>query len=106
MANITITPFRVGSSAPQAVRQLNLTPSAIAPYATSIETFSGANVSQSNISDLASDSMAFVWGPSLPVGLTVEQARITGTGVLEITFYNATGNTITPVSQQFNLLVV
>jgi len=106
MANITFNSFRAGSGSYQAVRPLNLTPSAVPPQTVSVETYSGSSIGQSSIADLAADSNIYVSGPSLPAGLILISSRLLANQVLELTFENQTANTITPVAQQFNLLVL
>ena len=95
--------FRAGSGSYRRVQQLTLDPSNIPAFSTNKETFT-----PTGFTDVDTDCMVLVSGPSLESGVIIDGARITAANptTLEIYFTNLTSGAINPASQTFNVLVL
>lgn len=111
---MAFTSFRAGSGSYQAVRPLQVNPSAVPANTVSVETFSVAqgNIATSggSIADLDKDSLVDVqWanpGAASVVGLAIISSALSNKGELQLTTFNPTNATITPAAGiQLNVLV-
>ena len=110
------TSFRAGSGSYQFIIPLTLTLSSIPGFSTSVETFTvaGGNITQGALSGVDKDSVttaefAAPTGANV-TGLVLENSYITvaansNVATLTLVIYNETSSTISPGSQQVNLLV-
>ncbi len=85
-----LTVFRPAPAAPCIIYTPTLSPAAVAPNTTSSQAFT--------LTGLINSSVVFVNKAASQVGMTIMGARVSGTNQLEITFANATANTITPTA--------
>jgi hypothetical protein len=85
LARVSVTPSFAGL--------VNITPSAVPAYNTSVETFT--------VKGMNADSSVVVNGPSVPTGLMLDGYWVAAQDVLTLVFTNLTNATITPVAQNF-----
>ena len=104
----TFNQFRAGSGSYQQIVPLILSVSSVPAYSLSVETYSTpvtgslTGLTVDSLSGAQADSAS---GFTSVSGLVLQEAQITATGVLQLTWQNFTGAAIAPGNIQIDLLV-